>query len=207
MAVTSPEAQTDIEHSLVPKEAYEYLFSDKERKPRHSVSTAPEVSEPTFTDGSLPAELETFMAERKLAITLRKAAAEVGQVVQLDDMPREHVITTERALARYGQEIAAEQGVSPTLVGVAEIQVNELLAKDTTEIIDAPSLVLSALALARMETSDRDMIERKAATQALGALPHEPEQIELVKRQTLGHDTGELAVRAILEHQPQLLAV
>jgi hypothetical protein len=198
MSLTKSESE-QVEALLPPISEYEGLFSDKEHLPRENPTVLPRDTVTSFT--SLRSEVDTQENELPPA-NLREYAIQQGYIA-VDNTLANNLVTIEQAVLHYGQEAAKEQGMNAEFVNIAEGKIDGLMdSSRPAKLIDPLTLSVGVLSLAKMEQAEDDPERREAVSKAFEAIPKDPEELELLRRQAaISHDTGELIVQAILEHE------
>lgn len=201
MALT-PEEDKQVAAYLTPMSEFEYLFSDKTPTPRANSLVAHE--QDAMPLGHYIAAANAPVPSRPARETVSRSKALQDGYITLDSAPTADLLTVERALLHYGHDVAEERNLPVELLDSAEMEIEELLDSARPAKTVAPhTLSLAVLALAHMEEAEDDPVQRVAASRAFEIIPKAPEEIAILRRQAMiGRDTGELVVRAILEHEP-----
>lgn len=182
------------------------VLSEEDRKIKHTQYwTSPEdIVKPDV-------DIEAVANNREVHDLLAEVISQNEQYT-LTSASIEDVFTMSRAVASVGNQVAESRQVEQSKVAHSLTQlagVAAYMGKDPrawkTEAVDAPTYILTALSLKRVQEAidDREDPEYKAAGYALEALRNVPESLDRIrKEETLGPHTGEIAVAAVMNYQP-----
>lgn len=197
-------------HVVTLENGIDSLFAaSNERNPKVMERPAPLDDVLVELPKELPMELlavQEAVGEAHAALVAAKAQ---NDDYSLEEATWEQVSAMTHAVTSYGPAIAEETGTNPKKIEIARLQLSDVMGEKfgafrqpVGEAVDAATFVITAISLAKMRVESEDEAQKIVAGDALDSLRLAGD-LERIKQQDLiGPHTGEIAVAAILEHQP-----